>query len=87
MPLQASNDRELGRTGERQRRTGSHLLLLGGVLFAVGLLLMVLFSGENVPVYIGAALAALAAPPTLGGLALFLSGLVSGRSAKQKPFA
>lgn len=86
MPLQASTDRELSRTADRQRENGSKLLLLGGVLFAVGLLLMLVFSSD-VPVYIGVALAALATPPTVGGTALFLSGLVSGRAAKHRPFA
>lgn len=86
MPLQASTDRELDRTGTRQREQGSRLLLLGGVVFAVGLLFMTLFD-SNVPVYVGVALAALAAPPTLGGLGLWLSGLVSARASKHKPFA
>lgn len=86
MPTQASTDRDLKRAGARQREKGARLLLLGGVLLGIGLLLMSL-GDSNLGDYAGVLLAALAAPITLGGLGLFLSGVVSGRASQQKPFA
>ena len=85
MPLQPSSDRRLAETSGNQRATGSRLLLGGGVLFAVGLVLML--AGSGFVDFLGVALAALATPATLGGLALFASGAVGGRAAQQKPFA
>ena len=85
MPVQPDTDRGLERTGEKQNTTGWRFLLLGGILFAIGLIIMVV--GEDAANFAGVALAALAAPPTLLGLGLVLSGFVSKRSAQHKPFA
>ncbi len=87
MPHQANTDANLGRAGDKQRANGARLLLIGGVLFLLGLIPVLIAGDENLPAYIGVTLWTLATPPTLAGLALFLSGLVSGRAAKQKPFA
>ena len=85
MPVQASTDQDLGRVGDKQRTTGTRLLLLGVILFALGGLLM--FVDDKYVTAAGLALAALATPITVGGIALLLSGLVSGRASKHKPFA
>ena len=85
MSVQPDTDRGLERTAEKQNTTGWRFLLLGGILFALGLLVVSL--GEHVANFVGVALAALAAPPTLLGLGLVLSGLVGKRSAQHKPFA
>ena len=87
MPHQANTDPNLARTGDKQRTNGARLLLIGGVLFAIGLLVVLLGGDDNLPAYIGVTLMTLATPPTIAGLALFLSGFVSGRASKQKPFA
>jgi VIT1/CCC1 family predicted Fe2+/Mn2+ transporter len=87
MPHQANTDQNLARAGDKQRTNGAKLLLLGGLLFAVGLIVTLIGGDENLPAYIGVTLMTLAAPPTIAGLALFLSGAVSGRAAKNKPFA
>lgn len=82
--MQPDTDRQLGRTGRDQTALGSRLLLLGGAMFAVGLILMLLTSG--VGDFLGIALSALAAPPTLGGVGLLVTGLVARRAAAHKPF-
>ncbi|HVM25107.1 MAG TPA: hypothetical protein VM253_06915 [Candidatus Limnocylindrales bacterium] len=85
MPHQASTDRDLHRTGSKQGTTGWRLLLLGGVLFGIGLILMI--AGNEILDFIGVALAALASVPTLAGIGLILSGVVAKRHAQHKPFA
>jgi len=85
MSMQPTTDRQLGETAQRQNTTGWRLLLVGGVLFVIGLVLMLV--GEDTVDYVGVAFAALATPPTLAGLALVLSGLVGHRASQQKPFA
>jgi hypothetical protein len=65
--------------------TGSKLLLLGGVLFAIGLVLMLVFDGYGAG--IGVAFASLSCVPTLAGLGATGSALVSRRSRAGKPFA
>ena len=87
MPHQANTDPNLARAGGKPRANGARLLMIGGVLFAIGLVVRLLGGDENLPAYIGVTLMALAAPPIIAGLALFVSGFVSGRAAKQKPFA
>ena len=85
MPHQAMTDHELARTGEKQSTTGWRILLVGGVLFALGLICT--FLGDDTIDFIGVALMSLATPFTVGGIALILSALVSKRSAQHKPFA
>jgi hypothetical protein len=85
MSTQPTTDRQLDQTAGRQSTTGWRLLLLGGVLFAIGLVLMLV--GSDTVDYIGVVFAALATPPTLAGVALVLSSIVGHRSAQQKPFA
>jgi len=84
MPHQANTDQNLARAGVKQRANRARLLLIGGVLFAVGVVLMLVGGDENLPAFVGVALAA---PPTIAGLGLFLSGAISGRAAQRKPFA
>jgi hypothetical protein len=84
MPASPDTDRGLEQTADTQNTTGWRFLLIGGVLFALGLLIMSV--GEHAADFAGIALAALAAPPTLLGLGLVLSGLVGKRSAQHKPF-
>ena len=87
MPHQANTDANLSHVGEKQRWNGARLLLIGGVLFAIGLIVLLIGKDGNLPAYIGVALMALAAPPSIAGIALLLSGAVSGRASKRKPFA
>ena len=85
MSMQPMTDRQLGETSGRQNTTGARLLLLGGLLFVIGLVLMLV--GEETVDYVGVVFATLATPPTVAGLALMLSGLVGHRASQQKPFA
>jgi uncharacterized membrane protein YedE/YeeE len=85
MSVQPDTDRGLERTAAKQNTTGWRFLLLGGILFAIGMIIMAV--GEHAANFAGVALAALATPPTLLGLGLVLSGLVGKRSAQHKPFA
>jgi hypothetical protein len=74
------------KTEGKQRTTGSLLLLLGGILFAIGLVIVLLVDGGT-PEGIGIAFMSLAVVPTLAGGALMLSALVSRRSRQGKPWA
>ena len=85
MATQPTTDRGLADTADRQSTTGWRVLLLGGVLFAIGLVLALI--GDDGWNFAGVVFMALATPPTLGGLALHASAIVSNRSAQQKPFA
>jgi hypothetical protein len=87
MPYQANTDANLSRAGEKQRGSGGRLLLIGAVMIAIGLVVRILGDDENLPAFIGVALMSLGAIPAIAGVALMLSGLVSGRAAKDKPFA
>ena len=87
MPHQANTDQDLARAGEKQRGNSAKLMLIGGLLFAVGLITFLLRGDADVATYLGIALMTLAAPPMIAGVALFLSGAVSGRASKQKPVA
>jgi hypothetical protein len=85
MPFQPQTERDLAAAGSRQWDNGWRLLLVGGVLFAIGLVFMI--AGRHVADFVGVALAALATPPTLGGLGLVIASLVSRRASQHKPFA
>jgi len=85
MSLQPDTDRGLRRSAGQLRTIGTRLLLGGGVLFAIGLVLMLATDGFGD--FAGILLAALATPPSLGGLALLVSGLFARRAAEHKPFA
>ncbi|HWT21937.1 MAG TPA: hypothetical protein VN213_00370 [Solirubrobacteraceae bacterium] len=85
MPLQADTQRELRRTGFRQRASAGRLLLIGAVLLVAGVVLVAATGGFGN--FVGFALGALSAPFLLGGVALMLSGLVARRSADRRPFA
>ena len=74
------------RTEGKQLGSGTRLLLLGGILFAIGLVIVVVVDGGT-PEGIGVAFMSLAAVPTVAGLALTVTALVSRRSRKGKPFA
>jgi hypothetical protein len=64
---------------------GLRLMLVGAVLIVVGLVLAVAL--DRTPAGIGVAIALLGSVPAVGGLGLWLSGLVSRRSRAGKPFA
>ena len=85
MPHQADTDRELRRTGARQRASAGRLLAIGAVMLAAGIVLVAATGGFGN--FVGFALGALSAPFILGGVALLLSGLVARRSAARRPFA
>ena len=87
MPHQANTDANLSHVGAKQRANGERLLLVGGVLFAIGLIVTLIGGDQNLPAYIGVTFMTLATPPTLAGLGLWLSGMVSGRASQRKPFA
>jgi hypothetical protein len=74
------------RTESKQLASGSRLLLLGGILFAIGLVIVLLVDGGT-PEGIGIAFMSLATVPTLAGIALTGSALVSRRSRQGKPWA
>ena len=87
MPHQANTDENLARAGGKQRGNGARLLTIGALMVAVGLAVFLLLGDADVARYVGLVLIALGAPPTIAGTALTLSGVVSGRASKQKPFA
>ena len=74
------------RTESNQLAGSSRLLLLGGILFAIGLVIVLLVDGGT-PEGIGVAFMSLACVPTLAGLVLAGAALVSRRARKGKPFA
>jgi hypothetical protein len=64
---------------------GARLLLVGAVLAAIGIALMIPLEGTAAG--IGVALASLGVVPTLAGVGMLLSGLVSRRARSGRPFA
>ena len=69
-----------------QYETGLRFLLIGGVLFAIGLVIALIMDGGKSN-GIGAFFMIVATLPTLVGLVLFASGFVEKRSREDKPFA
>ena len=65
--------------------TGARLLLLGGILAAIGLVLVLLFEGTANG--IGLVFLSLASVPTVAGAAVMGSAFVSRRARAGKPFA
>ncbi len=85
MSTQPDTKAGMRRTGSRQLTIGARLLLAGGVLFAVGLVLMLATGGFGN--FVGVVASALATPLTLAGVALSLAGVVGRRAADEQPFA
>jgi hypothetical protein len=85
MPAQASTDRDLNRTGERQWSTGARLLLAGVLMYALGIAMMIV--NGSVYSFPGLALVALGTPPLAAGVALGLTAVVAKRHSRHKPFA
>lgn len=65
------------------RANGLRMLLVGGILAAIGLVLMLIEPGRGV----GVALAWVGVVPTLGGLGLLGASWVARRAGDDKPFA
>ena len=76
MALQPDTDAGLGRSVKQLRTLGARLLLAGGILFAIGLLLML--AGDGVLDFLGILVA---------GLALLISSLFARGAAKHRPLA
>ena len=66
MALQPDTDADLRRSAKQLRTLGARLLLAGGILFAIGLLLML--AGDGVLDILGILVAAVATPPSVGGV-------------------
>jgi hypothetical protein len=73
-------------TEKKQRLSGSKLLLLGVVLFVIGLVIVLLVD-DGTPWGIGVAFMSLASVPTVAGLVLMGTSLVARRSRQGKPWA
>jgi uncharacterized membrane protein HdeD (DUF308 family) len=70
------------RTEGKQRSTGATLLMIGGAVFVVGLLVLVLLDTPvGIPVMV------LGALPVVAGLALIGTSAVSKREREGKPWA
>lgn len=65
------------------RANGLRLLLAGGVIAAIGFIVMLLAPGRGA----GVAIAWVAIVPTLGGIGLLLASWVARRAGQDKPFA
>jgi hypothetical protein len=85
MPIQPDTDRRLDETSRRQGASGLMLLALSAVLFAVGILLIVV--GDGILDFAGVALCALGTPPLWAAIGLLGSRVVGKRASQQKPFA
>ena len=85
MALQPDTDAGLRRSAKQLRTLGARLLLAGGILFAIGLLLML--AGDGVLDFLGILVAAVATPPSVGGLALFISSFFARGAAEHRPLA
>jgi peptidoglycan/LPS O-acetylase OafA/YrhL len=65
------------------RANGWRLLLIGGILAAIGIVIMFMAPGRGA----GVAVAWFAVVPTLAGGALLLAAWVASRAGDDKPFA
>ena len=65
------------------RTSALRLLLVGGILAAIGIVVMILNPGRGA----GVAIAWVAVLPTLAGLALMLARGVARRAGRDEPFA
>jgi hypothetical protein len=74
------------KTEGKQAANGTKLLLVAAVLFAIGLVIVLLVDGGT-PEGIGVAFMSLASVPAVAGLALLGSSLVARRSRQGKPWA
>ena len=83
MALPPDTDADLRRSAKQLRTLGARLLLAGGILFAIGLLLML--AGDGVLEFLGILVAAVATPPSVGGLALFISSFIARGAAEHRP--
>jgi hypothetical protein len=70
-----------------QYETGLRLLLIGGVLAAIGFVIVLLTEGGGLSSGIGVAFLSLGTLPTVAGLALLGAAFVERRSRQGKPFA
>ncbi len=85
MTPQPDSDEGLRRSAKQLRTLGARLLLAGGILFALGLLLMLVSDG--IGDFVGILFAAVATPPSVGGLALLISGFFARGAAEHRPLA
>ncbi|MEZ0294317.1 MAG: hypothetical protein ACAH82_17405 [Solirubrobacteraceae bacterium] len=85
MTPQPDSDEGLRRSAKQVRTLGARLLLAGGILFALGLLLMLVSDG--IGDFVGILFAAVATPPSVGGLALLISGFFARGAAEHRPLA
>jgi len=85
MAPQPDTDAGLGRSVKQLRTLGARLLLAGGILFAIGLLLML--AGDGVLDFLGILFAAVATPPSVCGLALLISSLFARGATEHRPLA
>jgi len=85
MAPQPDTDAGLGRSVKQLRTLGARLLLAGGILFGIGLLLML--AGDGVLDFLGILFAAVATPPSVCGLALLISSLFARGAAEHRPLA
>lgn len=69
----------------RLHRVGSKLLLIGGILFVLGL--VVALVADGLADGIGVALMSLAVPPTLGGAGMEIAAMLERRSRRGGSFA
>ena len=74
------------RRNRNQHQTGLRFLLIGGVLFVIGLVIALIAKG-GLTDGIGAFFMIAACLPTLVGLGLHAAAFVEGRSREGKPFA
>ena len=85
MTPQPDSDEGLRRSAKQLRTLGARLLLAGGILFALGLLLALVRDG--IGDFVGILFAAVATPPSVGGLALLISGFFARGAAEHRPLA